>query len=119
MTAGDASQVKKARERVTHLERLLAKYGSASTRATPEALEEARKVLGWHEGRAAHVVADRIAPTPNPPDSYASNPLTWLRRPVLLGEHSRTRVVGFDTAIGPPEWLRDHLAAKAAATPNL
>jgi hypothetical protein len=38
-----------------------------------------------------------------------------LARPVLLGEHNRVKVIGYDAAIGAPDWLARHLAGNAAA----
>jgi hypothetical protein len=40
------------------------------------------------------------------PTAFTANPITWLDRPVVCGRHCRSRIVGFDSVLGAPEWLR-------------
>jgi hypothetical protein len=45
-------------------------------------------------------------------DAADRAPITWLRKPVWIGPRRRTRVLGFATPPGPPEWLAEILAAE-------
>jgi hypothetical protein len=43
------------------------------------------------------------------PSAFAANPITYLDRPVTCGRDGRIRIVGFDSVLGAPEWLRSLL----------
>lgn len=98
----------RARATLAACERIRRKFGDEA-RVTVEQLEVARnrvKQLEALEASGKSPSRRRIAPE--------RNPVVWLDRPVLVGEHSRVRIVGYDSAVGAPEWLAAHLAEKAA-----